>query len=277
MRKPKRKSFFASQDRVMLQTTDFVPTRSSNVKIAFIVVVIVIVLVAAYFLLFSPYFLVQSATVLGNKEVTYDQVQATLKETESARNTLIFPNNNLFLIRGSDLSARLKEKYFIVSDVKVQKVLLNVLKVTITERAPVIIWQQNNTRFYVDQNGYVIDRAPLDVSGITLPLVINQVSGDIPEIGDYVINKEALERIVTTQKELPAKIGVNEKLVTMPTGFALEFSVQTSEGWNIIFDRTRSVESQLDGLKSMLDGAIKDKRPFLKYVDLRVKNTGYFK
>lgn len=261
----------------MLTTTDFIPSRGRGIKIAIAVVLGVLCISGTYLLLFSSYFVVKNATVVGNQKVSYDEVQKALQETESGRNTLFFPKNNLFLIQGSVLSQKLEDEYFIIDSVEVQKVFPNIIRVEIEEKIPVVVWQQNNTKFYVDQEGYVIDRVAATADTGDVPLVVNQVPADIPEIGDYVIHPDSLEHVAITQKELPTKIGVTTKLFTMPTGFAREYSVQTSEGWSIIFSRERPVEAQLDGLKSMLQGAIGDKRSFLQYVDLRVSNTGYFK
>lgn len=261
----------------MLTTTDFIPSRGNGVKIAFIVAVALVVLAALYLLFFSSYFAVKSATVVGNQKITYDEVQKALSDTESARNTLFFPKNNLFLIRGSVLADKIKKDHFIVDAVKVQKVFPNVIRVKITEKAPVAVWQQNNTRFYIDQEGYVIDRVQLSEDTGQIPVIVNQIAGNIPNVGDYVLRPEALEHVVNAQKELPEKIGVTAKLFTMPTGFAQELTIQTSEGWDLIISVERSVSAQLDGLQSMLQGAIGNKRSFLHYVDLRVPNTGYFK
>lgn len=261
----------------MLTTTDFIPERGRAVKIAIIAAVIFIILAAIYTLLFSSYFGVKSATVVGNQKISFDDAQKALQETENARNTFIFPHNNLFLIRGSVLADKLKKEFFIIDTVKVQKVFPNIIRIKIQEKEPVAVWQQNNTKFYVDQRGFVIDRVPLSDTSVTVPVIVNQVAGDIPEVGDFVISTDALEHIATTQKELPEKIGVTAKLFTMPTGFALEYTAQTSEGWDVIMSRERPVSAQLDGLKAMLQGTLANKRSFLHYVDLRVKNTGYFK
>jgi hypothetical protein len=277
MRKSKRNSFFRDSSRVMLTTTDFIPSRGRGVKIAIGIIFGIIIMAVLYLLFFSPYFEVRSATVVGNQKISYEDVQKALRDTESARNTLFFPQDNLFLIQSSVIAEKLREEFFIVESVKVQKVFPNIIRVKITEKTPVAVWQQNNSRFYVDQRGYVIDRVDITADTGTIPVVINQVAGDIPTVGDFVIHPDTLEHIATTQKELPAKIGVTAKLFTVPTGFALEYSVQTSEGWDIIFSRERPVSAQLDGLKSMLAGVIGNKRSFLHYVDLRVVNTGYFK
>lgn len=261
----------------MLTTTDFIPSRGRGVKIAIGIIFGIIIMAVLYLLFFSPYFEVRSATVVGNQKISYEDVQKALRDTESARNTLFFPQDNLFLIQSSVIAEKLREEFFIVESVKVQKVFPNIIRVKITEKTPVAVWQQNNSRFYVDQRGYVIDRVDITADTGTIPVVINQVAGDIPTVGDFVIHPDTLEHIATTQKELPAKIGVTAKLFTVPTGFALEYSVQTSEGWDIIFSRERPVSAQLDGLKSMLAGVIGNKRSFLHYVDLRVVNTGYFK
>ena len=261
----------------MLTTTDFIPTRSRGIKIALAVVLLVALLAALYFFFFSSYFIVETATVVGNSKVSFESVQEKLQEVENERSTLFLPNNHLFLIRSEELARKLKESYFIIDSIKIRKSFPNVLRVEITEKTPALVWQQNNTQFFVDQHGHVIERVPLDSKNESLPLVINQVSTAIPNTSDYVLHKDAIERIVTVYKQLPAKIGVEGKTTVIPTGFALEFSVQTSEGWSIIFDRERPIQAQLDGLQSMLQNEIGEKRAFLTYVDLRVENVGYFK
>lgn len=261
----------------MLQATDLIPRKSKGFTALVFAAIAIIVLSGAYCIFFSPFLLVTSITVAGAERIDSNAILTRVEKVLQEPTKSIIQKKNILFISESEITSALKKDFYSLDTVGIERIFPNAIKVTISERVPVIVWQQSNTRYYIDKKGKVIQRASIEDRLAEIPLVTNIIdTNKLPNNGSYVVHPEAIERILSVKNQLQPKIGVDAKSFTMPTGFAEEFTVQTSEGWSIIFDRKRSVISQLDALSQMLAGAIKDKRPFLHYVDLRIKNVGYF-
>ena len=90
-----------------------------------------------------PMFRVTVAQVTGNQRITADEINAVL---DSA-------GQPIFTILPSDLEQRIRRNYPEVASAKVTLALPNIVSINVTERQPVILWQQNNAYTWVDENG----------------------------------------------------------------------------------------------------------------------------
>lgn len=260
-----------------MTTSDLTPKQSRVSQVIAGTLLFVILGVGLYFLLVSPYFMITQPTVVGATQLSQDKVMESVKSELDGRDAFIVPKNHLAFISSNHLESMLKTEYPIIETVKVEKSLPNLLRVVIEEKEPVALWQSNNQRYLVDSTGHALKRIGLDEDAPDLPRIVNTASGKDVSEGEYIVHIEAVEKVVLIERELASKIGVEPTTYQMPTGFALEITATTSEGWKIIFARDRSVQSQLDSLQVMLRDEIDEKRSFLKYVDLRIENVGYFR
>jgi hypothetical protein len=117
-----------------------------------------------YFVLTLPYFHVQRATVLGNSRLSSEEVDAALGVY----------GQSIFTVRPKDLAASLRMNYPELASAVVKVYLPNHVYVTVTERQPVISWQQGDGYTWIDSTGVAfIPRGSgeelVSVSGMAAP------------------------------------------------------------------------------------------------------------
>ncbi len=96
-----------------------------------------------YLALALPYFNIPSVTVLGNERLTREEIS----------NAAAVMGQSIFTIQPQDVELRLRMNYPELLSVKVEVYLPNHVYVTIEERQPVILWQQDGAYTWIDENG----------------------------------------------------------------------------------------------------------------------------
>ncbi|MBI2332680.1 MAG: FtsQ-type POTRA domain-containing protein [Chloroflexi bacterium] len=106
--------------------------------------ILVLVLVTALVLAFQlPYFYVPSAYVFGNTRILSEEINGIIGVS----------NQNIFTVQPDELERRLRLNYPELTSAQVDVYLPNYVYVTVTERQPVILWQQNGGYTWVDGTG----------------------------------------------------------------------------------------------------------------------------
>ncbi len=107
-------------------------------------IVLTVLMVAALYLAWTlPYFHATWATVIGNNRVTADEINAALGVA----------GHSIFTIQPDKVEARLLSNYPELASVQVKVYLPNYVYVTVTEREPVILWQQGEGYTWIDADG----------------------------------------------------------------------------------------------------------------------------
>jgi len=99
--------------------------------------------VALYLAWTLPMFRVTVAEVSGNQRIQADEINAALNSA----------GQPIFTLLPSDLEKRIRINYPELASAKVTLSLPNALSVNVTERQPIIVWQQNGAYTWVDENG----------------------------------------------------------------------------------------------------------------------------
>lgn len=105
--------------------------------------VVILVGVAIYLALSLPYFNIPSVTVLGNNRLTREEISAAMGVL----------GQSVFTVQPEDAEMRLRMNYPELLSVNVDVYLPNHVYVTVSEREPVILWQQNGAYTWIDANG----------------------------------------------------------------------------------------------------------------------------
>jgi len=132
--------------------------------------------------------------------------------------------------------------------------------------------------FYIDKEGIVYKASPL-ISGSVILNIFSSKKQSV-DLRSEVVSPETIDFILTIDKKLP-KI----KTVTGPSWQIRNFKiispedlrVRTTQGYQIYFNPTYSVDSQLKALKLTLEKEIKENWPSLEYIDLRIEGRVYYK
>ena len=99
--------------------------------------------VAVFLALTLPYFNIPSVTTLGNNRLT--------REDLTAATGVI--GQSIFTVQPRDVETRLRMNYPELLYANVDVYLPNHVYVTVKERTPVILWQQNGAYTWIDANG----------------------------------------------------------------------------------------------------------------------------
>ncbi len=142
--------------------------------------------------------------------------------------------------------------------------------VEVEDRHAVIRWGTNNQEFGIDQRGIVTARL-VGGEGTDLPLVIDSSNLDIIP-GTAVAPSQFVGFVRQLEAQLEAKIGLklDRGRVVETTN---ELLADTSAGYYLRLDTSRSADDQLDSLKSLLDRGVKP----AEYIDLRLAHKIYYR
>ena len=99
--------------------------------------------VALYLMWTSPYFMISAPQVSGNHYVTSDEIIETLGMN----------GTTIFLLKPEKLGHELLLAHPSLKAVEITVSLPNVVSVAVTERQPVLIWQQDGKTAWIDEEG----------------------------------------------------------------------------------------------------------------------------
>lgn len=176
-------------------------------------VIAVLLGTAIYFVLTLPYFHVPAATVLGNNRLSREEINSVLGVT----------GQSIFTIQPQDVAARVRMNYPELASAEVNVYLPNHVYVTVTERQPVILWQQDGGYTWIDPTGVAFrPRGNVDglvsVIGLTIPPVGTAVLDD-PFSPPPFMQKELVDAILVLAPNVPA-------------GVTMIFDPSYGLGWN---------------------------------------------
>jgi len=112
-----------------------------------------------------------------------------------------------------------------------------------------------------------------DIAPPESPLMVVEDLKNVPvNIKQQILTTEFIEFVNFISANLSRRTTLNVRQMVVPeTTFEVE--VVTNEGWKIIFDTTKSPDTQLNNLTKILKGGAKPRQ----YVDLRILDRVYYK
>jgi len=216
-----------------------------------------------YSVFFSSSVYLTSWRAVGNHLVSSKDIEEVLFKDG-------FKPVNLFFVPEARLKRKLKSRLLQIKEVRFRKNLWRKqLILVIQEQGTSIVWETNNQRFLVNENGVVYDRAPE-----TTPLITVEDLKNVPvEQGQRIVTKSFIDFVTSVVANLPRKTALMaERIVVPETTFEIE--VYTNRSFKLIFDTTRSVDTQLGNLARVLKQI--GNQP-LQYIDLRIEDRVYYK
>ncbi len=186
------------------------------------VFVVLMVGVALYLLLSLPYFHVPSATVLGNNRITREEI-------ESVSGVL---GQSIFTVQPDEVEARLRMNYPELLSAQVKVYLPNHVYVTLTERQPVILWQQDEGITWIDATGVAFRPRGLVAGLVPVKGLVTPPEGlaplDDPFAPPPFIQKELVDAILVLAPHVP-----DDTTMVFDRSFGLGWT--DSRGWKAFF------------------------------------------
>lgn len=156
------------------------------------ITLMILALGALGYAVYGPWFVVQSVTISGTREITPSSVKAVTTDYLERWRYGSIPNNNLWLLSRKHLSEYLEKKIrerISIEEVRIIKRNRHDLEVVVIERTPIAVWKAGELQGSIDKSGTIINAVTENVGN--LPVIID--SGEKKfTIGDQVLTKPAM-------------------------------------------------------------------------------------
>ena len=180
--------------------------------------------IALYLAWTLPMFRVTVAQVTGNQRIKADEINTALNSA----------GQPIFTLLPSDLEKRIRIDYPELASAKVALALPNVLSVNVTERQPIILWQQNGAYTWVDENGIAFrPRGPQGADKLTSVNALASPPPGQPSANDALsptpyVSEDMVKAIQTLAPNVPSGV-----TLTYDPRYGLGWS--DSRGWQVYF------------------------------------------
>jgi cell division septal protein FtsQ len=232
-----------------------------------------------YLFLFSSFALVETTTVSGTEVLSQATLRGFVEGELGGKYFGIFPKRAFVITRPRVLEEHLRTEFPLLASVSVERIFPNSLRVRVTERKKIIVWQTGDMRYLVDENG-VTHESTRALAPENAPFVITltDTSGKSVGLGEQVFEPNFGAFVIGIQEAFPDQLGLG--LTDHPTvvsRFADEVRATTEEGWEVFFNTDIAIDTSLDTLKLLFDKELpREKRLQLAYIDLRAENRAYY-
>jgi hypothetical protein len=201
--------------------------------------------VAIYLLLTLPYFHIPSVTVLGNNRLTREEITAVAGVI----------GQSIFTVQPQEAATRLRMNYPELASVEVNAYLPNHIYVTVSERVPVIFWQQGEGYTWIDSQGVAFRPRGVATGLVAVKGATNPPAGiapvDDPASPPPFMQKELVDAILALAPNVPA----DSTMVFDPKD---GLGWTDSRGWKVFFGasahdmplKVRVYQSLVDSLVS---------------------------
>ena len=238
-----------------------------------------------WFIFFSPFFRIKELTIFGDKITDSEKIKNEINQIIKKNVFFILPGDNIIFIRPAEIKKNLSQKNPRFQNIEIEKKFPNILKIEISEREGIIIWCRQENCFFVDKIGIayaeVLSVEPLFIiekENQEKMFVVQEEKEEEIEIGQKVANQNFIKFVLEISKELENFSGLEVIALRTPESVSSEIWATTNEGWQVVFDVSKSAKSQIANLAKFLNENISEKeRKNLKYIDLRVQGKIYYK
>jgi len=266
-----------------------------------------------YFLIFSPIFWIQEIEVEEIKNVPVSEIEEIARNNLEGKLWQLIPRKSFILLPVDNIKQDILDSFPGIRAVTVEKRKPNFLNldqissgaslyIKAEERESIGIWCQLkeeemdeatistttdqiisfedriNKCFYIDQEG-IIFRESLLVSGNLVVNIYSQIKDSV-DLRKKITSKEVIDFILSANKKLPQIETIDGNRLDI-LGFEIisieSLEVVTSFGWQIYFNPSFPLDSQLNALEMVLLQDIKENYSVLEYIDLSIEGRVYYK
>lgn len=250
--------------------------------------IIVIVCGAIGFFYWSKFrtdkFSVEGAVVL-DKEKIAKEISALL----GGKFLGILPANNIFLLSYLNIKDRISGKFPLIKKITLKRDFPDFFSVLVEERKFKALWcpaptstSTSSPQFedvlsgegcaFADEDGFIFEFAPA-FSGAAF-IKFFDARKESAAVGKLMIDNGEFRKLISFEEMLG---GINlgaQKIILKDDGV---YEIYLSEGWRILLDAKSDPRLCFENLKLVLSESIKEKRPRLEYIDLRLEKKVFYK
>lgn len=211
-----------------------------------------------------PEFRVPAAQVSGNARLSADEINSVMSVS----------GQPIFALLPSDLETRLRLNYPELASAHVAVGLPNLVSVRVTERQPVILWQQNSGYTWIDKDG-VAFRPRGGADGLIPVVALGAPAPGQPSESD------ALSPVPYISSDLVKSIRVLAP--SLPSGAALLFDPaqglgwSDERGWRVFFgDKSKDMPLKLQVYQTLVD-SLMQRGLFPVYISVQQADAPYYR
>jgi cell division protein FtsQ len=221
-----------------------------------------------YLFIFSSIFQIKEIRVSGANKSPIQEIKDIISANAK----------NIFLTNLEGISNDILARYPQIGEVKLKRKLPDKLLAQIEERKPIAIFSRPDLRsglkffkgelkndyFFVDNQGVVFEET--DEESLSLPVIKSKAAIYRFDLGQEIINKDYLEKILKINTEINNNLEISEISLISEN----RLNVKTLAGWEIYFNPKQDLAWQVQELAIILKEKIpSEERDNLEYIDLR--------
>lgn len=250
-------------------------------------VFIILIFAAFIILLYIPKFKIKKIEIKNGSDSAVNQEVIKIAEKALQKKFLfVIPANNIFALKKSSLIAELASNIFSLKNIKINKDFPNTIYISFEEKAKNIVFcgeptenRENKECFFSDENGIIFEKLNQGYGLNSDNIVLIENTGIKEPLKERVriFDEEIFKKIMEFAYKL-SELNLKIKKIEIKEN---SFYLVNSENWTIIIDKKAiaeiGVNNIFENLKLLLSNELKEKRPALERVDLRLKNKIFYK
>lgn len=208
---------------------------------------------------------VEGAVTISSEDVRR-QVENVISSSPISQNVIFVPLG--------EISDKLKTDNYQIATVKIDRVFPTGLKVTISEQKPNILWKSAGQVYIISEDGRAYGGEVTEELERELPLVVD--STNLPVRTGERQASAGFVKFVRALKDQFSSTGLSS--IELQVGeTTTDLSVTTTDGYQVKFDTTREIETQIGALNDVLSILKKQGKKPAEYIDLRINGRAFYK
>jgi cell division septal protein FtsQ len=257
------------------------PKGINFLKILYWLFLLVFCGVVAYIFLFSGFLNILTIEFSPTKKINVLLLENKLNSILAEKYFNLVPRNNLLLLRENQLNNLFTREFGLVKKIKITKKFPDKIIITAEERNPIIILENSQGRFILDDESNTYPDNFFDTSGFdaeTLP-ILKEENSERAFSFDNNSGRDYLDFIFGVKDKLENLLDIRlKKTIIAPQIISGDAFFETEEGWRIYFNKNVALDKEIAMLRIVLEEKIgQDKLKDLEYIDLRIDNKVFYK
>lgn len=262
----------------LLESSKKKKRRKIIIRLIFAFLLLVAVCVFVIWSFYLDYFRIKNINIEGNSFIEKEKIIGNINNYISGKYFYLIPKNNILIASKKKVADNLLNNFFRIKSVDVSKNLPDGLTVKIEERNPSALLCENKNCFFIDDTGYVFEESPFFSGDIFIKFIdqredVGNLVSD-RKLSFQLIPESGFRNLINFSESL-SKDGIKISGMVLKNEGLYEF--HTSEEWYILLSERSDYKISIDNLRIALNEQIKEKRPELEYIDLRLQNKVFFK
>ena len=225
----------------------------------------------------SPIFSLTSVRVFGTNSISSDTITAEVNTFLDQKRFLIFRNRNKLFFRKEALIDHLNSAHAFES-ITIDRTGKDVA-ITVKERLSQLVWVTQNDAYTADVQGIILSALTKNDLQTILSekklIIFEDVQGSSVSIGNSIAEPEEISSILLFKMQVEAlPLLIDRVKIDRLAGQWV--ALRTQIGFDILFDPSGDLQTQLMNLTTVLTDEIPDPSR-LSYIDLRFGDHIYYK